>query len=53
MLKQIIRTIKIRRAPAGHYNRDCNPIITKISGIIPVSLVTAERDMIVKIIICW
>jgi hypothetical protein len=43
VLKQIICTIKIRRAPTRHDNMDFKPIITKTSGIIPVSVVTADK----------
>jgi hypothetical protein len=43
VLQQIICTIKIRRAPTRHDNIDFRPIITKISNIIPLSVVTADK----------
>jgi hypothetical protein len=43
VLKQIICTIKIRRATTRHDNMDFKPIITKTSDILPVSVVTADR----------
>jgi len=44
VLQQIICTIKIRRAPTTrHDNIDFRPIITKISNIIPLSVVTADK----------
>ena len=53
VLQQIICSIKIRRAPTRHDNVDFRPIITRIAEILPLSVVTADRDMIVKIIIFW
>ena len=43
VLKQIICMIKIRRAPKRHDNIDFKPVITKISQILPVSVVTADK----------
>ena len=43
ILQQIICTIKIRRSPTRHDNIDFRPIITKISNIIPLSVVTADK----------
>jgi Transposase DDE domain len=43
VLKQIISTIKIRRAPTRHKNIDFRPIITRTSNILPLSVVTADR----------
>jgi DDE family transposase len=43
VLKQIISTIKIRRAPTRHNNIDFRPIITRTSNILPLSVVTADR----------
>ena len=43
VLQQIICSIKIRRAPTRHDNIDFKPIITKTSGILPVSVVTADK----------
>jgi Transposase DDE domain len=43
VLQQIICTIKIRRSPTRHDNIDFRPIITKISNIIPLSVVTADK----------
>jgi len=43
VLLQIICTIKIRRAPTRHDNADFRPIITRISDILPLSLVTADK----------
>ena len=42
-MQQIICSIKIRRAPTRHDNIDFKPIITKTSGILPVSVVTADK----------
>ena len=36
-------TIKIRRAPTRHDNMDFRPIITRISEILPLSVVTADK----------
>ena len=41
VLKQIICTVKIRRTPARHDNIDFRPLITKVSEILPLSVVTA------------
>jgi len=43
VLKQIICTIKIRRAPTRHDNIDFRPIITRTSNILPLSVVTADK----------
>ena len=43
VLKQIICTIKIRRAPTRHDNIDFRPIITRTSNVLPLSLVTADK----------
>ena len=43
MIQQILCTVKIRRAPTRHDNIDFRPIITKISNIIPLSVVTADK----------
>jgi len=44
VLKQIIYTITIRRAPTRYDdNIDFKPIITKTSDILPLSVVTADK----------
>jgi hypothetical protein len=43
VLQQIICTIKIRRAPARHDNIDFRPLIIKISELVPLSVVTADK----------
>ena len=43
VLQQIICNIRIRRAPTRHDNIDFKPIITRISNILPLSVVTADR----------
>lgn len=43
VLQQIICTIKIRRSPTRHDNIDFRPIVTRISDIIPLSVVTADK----------
>jgi hypothetical protein len=43
VLKQIICTVKVRRAPARHDNIDFRPLITKISSILPISVVIADK----------
>jgi hypothetical protein len=43
VLKQIICTVKIRRNPARHDNIDFRPLITKVSEILPLSVVTADK----------
>jgi hypothetical protein len=43
VLQQIICNIRIRRAPTRHDNIDFKPIITKTSGILPVSVVAADK----------
>ncbi len=45
VLKQLICSIKIRRAPAArHDNIDFKPIITRTSEIKPLSVVVADKD---------
>jgi len=44
MLKQVICTIKIRRAPARHDNVDFKPLVERTSDIMPLSIVVAEAD---------
>jgi hypothetical protein len=41
VLQQIICTIKLRRAPTRHDNRDFKPILTRIAEILPLSVVTS------------
>ena len=44
ILQQIICTIKIRRAPTRYDNIiDFRPIITRTSGILPLSVVTGDK----------
>ncbi|MGA9168704.1 MAG: transposase [Nitrososphaeraceae archaeon] len=43
ILQQIICTVKIRRAPTRHDNRDFKPVLTKIAEILPLSVVTADK----------
>ena len=43
ILQQIICTIKIRRAPTRHDSVDFRPLITKISELVPLSVVTADK----------
>ena len=44
VLKQITCTVKIRRTPqARHDNIDFRPLITKVSEILPLSVVTADK----------
>jgi hypothetical protein len=43
VLKQIICSIKIRRAPTRHDNVDFKPIITRKSEIKPLSVVVADK----------
>jgi len=43
ILKQIICTIKIRRAPKRHDNIDFQPIITRTSEIRPLSIVVCDK----------
>ena len=50
LLPQIICSIKIRWAPTRHDNMDFKPIITRISEIVPLSLVTSGKAWIMKII---
>lgn len=39
MLKQVICTLKIRRAPARHDNVDFKPLVEKAAAILPLSVV--------------
>jgi hypothetical protein len=43
VLKQIICTVKVRRAPTRHDNIDFKPIVTRISKIKPLSVVVADK----------
>lgn len=43
VLQQIICTIKIRRSPTRHDTIDFRPIVTRISNILPLSVVTADK----------
>ena len=43
VLKQIVCSIKIRRAPTRHDNIDFKPVITRISKIKPLSVVVADK----------
>jgi hypothetical protein len=43
VLKQIICSIKIKRAPTKHDNVDFKPIITRTSEIKPLSVVVADK----------
>ena len=43
VLQQIICTIKIRRAPIRHDNIDFRPLVIKISELVPLSVVTADK----------
>ena len=43
VLKQIVCSIKIRRAPTRHDNIDFAPIVTRISRIKPLSVVVADK----------
>ena len=43
VLKQIICVVKIRRAPIRHDTIDFHSLITKISAILPLSVVTADK----------
>jgi hypothetical protein len=43
VLQQIICTIKIRRAPTRHDSIDFRPLITKISELVLLSVVTADK----------
>jgi hypothetical protein len=51
VLKQIICTIKIRRAPTRHDNIDFKSIITRTSEIKPLSIAVADKVMIVRRIV--
>ena len=43
VLQQIICNSRIRRAPTRHDNIDFRPIITRMSNILPLSVVTADK----------
>ena len=43
VLQQIICTIKIRRAPTRHDSIDFRPLVIKISELVPLSVVTADK----------
>ncbi|HET7283297.1 MAG TPA: hypothetical protein VFI70_01305, partial [Nitrososphaeraceae archaeon] len=43
VLQQIICTIKIRRAPVRHDSIDFRPLVIKISELVPLSVVTADK----------
>jgi hypothetical protein len=43
MIKQVICTIKIRRGPGRHDNIDFKPLVEKAAGILPLSVVTADK----------
>ena len=43
VFRQIICTIKIRRAPTRHDNMDFKSIVTRTSDILPLSVVTADK----------
>ena len=45
VLQQIICTIKIRRAPTRHDTIDFQPLITKTSEILPLSVVIGDKGM--------
>ena len=50
-MQQIICTIKIRRAPTRHDTIDFQPLITKTSEILPLSVVIGDKgSMIAKTI---
>ena len=43
MLKQVICTIKVRRAPARHDNVDFKPLLERTSAILPLSIAVADK----------
>jgi len=43
MLKQVICTTKVRRAPARHDNVDFRPMVERTSAILPLSVVVADK----------
>jgi hypothetical protein len=43
LLQQIICSIKIRRAPTIHDNRDFKPVLTRTAKILPLSIVIADK----------
>jgi hypothetical protein len=43
VFRQIICTIKIRRASTRHDNMDFKSIVTRTSDILPLSVVTADK----------
>jgi hypothetical protein len=46
VVQQIICTIKIRRAPTRHDTIDFQPLITKTSEILPLSLVIGDKGYV-------
>ena len=44
VLQHIICTIKIRRAPTRHDSIDFRPTITRIAEILPLFVVTADKE---------
>ena len=46
ILQQIICTIKIRRAPVRHDSIDFQPLITKTSEILPLSVVIGDKGYV-------
>jgi hypothetical protein len=43
VLQQIICNLRIRRAPTRHDNTDFKPITIRISDILPLCVVTADK----------
>lgn len=43
MLKQVICTLKIRRAPRRHDNVDFKPLVESAAAILPLSVVVADK----------
>ena len=43
VLQLIICTLKIRRTPARHDSIDFRPLVIKISELVPLSVVTADK----------
>ena len=43
MLKQVICTVKVRRAPARPDNVDFKLLVERASGILPLSVVVADK----------
>ncbi|MGB8034452.1 MAG: hypothetical protein WCF03_11600 [Nitrososphaeraceae archaeon] len=46
VVQQIICTIKIRRAPSRHDTIDFEPLITKTSEILPLSVVIGDKGYV-------